>query len=71
MSIKYLTQHYDVYYKGEKLDNILEMDYEVVASTVGGEPYVEIDITYIDRYNHLKHITTLSDYIKFEKKESD
>lgn len=71
MSIKYLTQHYDIYYKGEKLDNILEMDYEVVASTIHGEYRVEIEITHIDRYNHLKHITTLSDGIEFKKKESD
>lgn len=71
MNITGLTSKYDIYYKDEKLNNILEMDYEVVASTVGGEPYVEIDITYIDRYNHLKHITTLSDYIKFEKKEDN
>ena len=71
MSIKYLTQHYDIYYKGEKLDNILEMDYDVIASTIRGEHTVEIEITYIDRYNHLKHITTLSDGIQFEKKESD
>lgn len=71
MSIKYLTQRYDIYYKGEKLDNILEMDYDVIASTIRGEHSVEIEITYIDRYNHLKHITTLSDGIQFEKKESD
>lgn len=71
MSIKYLTQHYDIYYKGEKLNNILEMDYDVIASAIRGEHSVEIEITYIDRYNHLKHITTLSDGIQFEKKESD
>lgn len=71
MSITYLTQRYDIYYKGEKLNNIVEMDYEVVASTVRGEHTVEIEITYIDRYNHLKHITTLSDGIEFKKKESD
>lgn len=71
MSITYLTQRYDIYYKGEKLDNILEMDYEVIASTIRGEHTVEIEITYIDRYNHLKHIITLSDGIQFEKKESD
>lgn len=71
MSIKYLTQHYDIYYKDEKLDNILEMDYEVVANTIRGDYLVEIEITYIDRYNHLKHITTLSDDVKFEKKEGN
>ena len=71
MNITGLTSKYDIYYKGEKLDNILEMDYDVVASTIRGEHRVEIEITYIDRYNHLKHITTLSDGIEFKKKESD
>lgn len=71
MNIKYLTQHYDVYYKGEKLNNILEMDYEVVANTIRGDHLVEIEITYIDGYDHLQHITTLSDGIEFKKKESD
>ena len=71
MNITGLTSKYDIYYKGEKLNNILEMDYEVVASTIRGNHYVEIDITYIDRYNHLKNITTLSDSIEFKKKEDN
>lgn len=71
MNITGLTSKYDIYYKGEKLNTILNMDYEVVTSTIGGKPYVEIDITYIDRYNHLKHITTLSDSIEFKKKEGN
>lgn len=71
MSIKYLTQHYDVYYNSEKLDTILNMDYEVVTSTIGGKHYVEIDITYISCNGILKHITTLSDSIKFKKKEGN
>lgn len=71
MNITGLTSKYDIYYKGEKLNNILEMDYDVIASAIRGEHTVEIEITYIDRYNHLKHITTLSDGIQFEKKEDN
>ena len=71
MNITGLTSKYDIYYRDEKLDNILEMDYEVVANTIRGEHRVEIEITYIDGYDHLQHITTLSDGIEFKKKESD
>lgn len=66
MNITHLTYDYDVYYDGEKLDNILDMEYEVIASTVNGKHYAEIDITYID--GHIKHIKDLSNRIAFVKR---
>ena len=66
MNITHLTYDYDVYYNGEKLDNILDMEYEVIASAVNGKHYVEIDITYID--GHIKHIKDLSSRIAFVKR---
>ena len=66
MNITHLTYDYDVYYDGEKLDNILDMEYEVIASTVNGKHYAEIDITYIDGY--IKHIKDLSNRIAFVKR---
>lgn len=66
MNITYLTYDYDVYHNGEKLDNILDMEYKVIAITVNGKHYVEIDITYID--GHIKHIKDISNRIAFVKR---
>ena len=68
MNITQLTYDYDVYYKSEKLDNVLDMEYEVLASTVAGKHYVEINITYIDDNGYIKHISRNSNDIKFEKR---
>lgn len=68
MNITDLTYYYAVYYNGEKLDNILDMEYEVIASTVSGKHYVEISITYIDSNGYMKHINCDSKDIKFEKR---
>lgn len=70
MNITHLTHDYDVFYinKGENLDNILDMEYKVLASTAGGNCYVEISITYIDDNGNMKHINTDSKNIKFEKR---
>lgn len=68
MNITYLTYEYDVYYNGEKLNNTIDMEYEVIASTIGGNDYVEISITYIDYNGNMKHINTDSKNIKFEKR---
>lgn len=68
MNITHLTYDYDVYYKGEKLDNILDMEYKVLASTIGGNYYVEISITYIDSNGYMKHMNCDSKNIKFEKR---
>lgn len=66
MNITHLTYDYDVYYNGEKLDNIVDMEYEVIASTANGKHYIEIDITYID--GHIKHIKDISSRIAFVKR---
>ena len=68
MNITHLTYDYDVYYKSEKLDNILDMEYKVLASTIGGNYYVDISITYIDSNGYIKHINCDSRDIKFEKR---
>lgn len=68
MNITHLTYEYDVYYNGKNLDNILDMEYKVLASTIGGEYHVEISITYIDSNGHIKHINCDSRDIKFEKR---
>ena len=70
MNITHLTYDYDVFYinKGKNLDNILDMEYKVLASTIGGNYYVEISITYIDDNGNMKHIHTDSKNIKFEKR---
>lgn len=68
MNITHLTYDYDVYYKGEKLDNILDMEYEVLTSTIDGNSYIEISITYIDGNGYIKHINCDSNDIKFEKR---
>ena len=70
MNITHLTYDYDVFYinKGENLDNILDMEYKVPASTIGGNYYVEISITYIDGNGNIKHIKSDSQNIKFEKR---
>ena len=68
MNITHLTYDYDVYYKGENLDNILDIEYKVLASTIGGNYYVEISITYIDSNGYMKHINTDSKNVKFEKR---
>lgn len=71
MNITHLTYDYDVFYinKGENLDNILNMEYEVLASTIyDNYYYVEISITYIDGNGNIKHIKTDSKNIKFEKR---
>lgn len=70
MNITHLTYDYDVFYinKGKNLDNILDMEYKVLASTIGGEYHVEISITYIDDNGNMKHINTDSKNIKFEKR---
>lgn len=68
MNITHLTYDYDVYYKSEKLDNILDMEYEVLTSTFDGNSYIEISITYIDGNGNMKHINTDSKNIKFEKR---
>ena len=68
MNITHLTYDYDVYYNGEKLDNILDMEYEVLASTIGDNYYVRIDITYIDSNGYIKHMNCDSRDIKFEKR---
>lgn len=68
MNITYLTYDYDVYYNGEKLDNILDMEYKVLASTIGGNYYIDISITYIDSNGYIKHINCDSRDIKFEKR---
>lgn len=44
------------------------MEYNVLASTTGGNCYVEISITYIDGNGNIKHINTDSKNIKFEKR---
>ena len=69
MNITHLTYDYDVFYinKGENLDNILDMEYKVPASTTGGNYYVEISITYIDSNGYMKHMNC-SKEIKFEKR---
>ena len=68
MNITHLTYDYDVYYKSEKLDNILDMEYEVLTSTIDGNSYIEISITYIDGNGYIKHISRNSNDIKFEKR---
>ena len=68
MNITHLTYDYDVYYKSGKLDNILDMEYKVLASTIGGNYYVDISITYIDSNGYIKHINCDSRDIKFEKR---
>ena len=68
MNITHLTYDYDVYYKGEKLDNILDMEYEVLTSTIDGNSYIEISITYIDGNGYIKHISRNSNDIEFEKR---
>lgn len=68
MNITHLTYDYDVYHNGKKLYNILDMEYEVIASTADGKHYVEIDITYIDGNGNIKHIKSDSQNIKFEKR---
>ena len=70
MNIIYLTYEYDVFYinEGKNLDNIIDMEYKVLASTIGGNDYVEISITYIDDNGNMKHIHTDSKNIKFEKR---
>ena len=68
MNITHLTYDYDVYYKSEKLDNILDMEYEVLTSTIDGNSYIEISITYIDDNGYIKHISRNSNDIKFEKR---
>ena len=67
MNITYLTYDYDVYYKSEKLDNILDMEYEVLPGVIGdGHRYMEISITYMD--DHIKHIKDISSRIAFVKR---
>lgn len=70
MNITHLTHDYDVFYinKGKNLDNILDMEYNVLASTAGGNCYVEISITYIDDDDHIKHIKDISSRIAFVKR---
>ena len=68
MNITDLTYHYDVYYRSEKLDNILDMEYEVLTSTIDGNSYIEISITYIDDNGYIKHISRNSNDIEFEKR---
>lgn len=68
MNITHLTYHYDVYYKSGKLGNILDMEYEVLTSTIDGNSYIEISITYIDDNGYIKHISRNSNDIKFEKR---
>ena len=70
MNITHLTYDYDVFYinTGENLDNILDMEYTVPASTISGKHCVEISITYIDSNGYMKHINCDSKNIKFEKR---
>ena len=70
MNITHLTYDYNIYYinKGEYLDNILDMEYKVPASTISGKDCVEISITYIDSNGYMKHINCDSKNIKFEKR---
>lgn len=70
MNIIYLTYEYDVFYinEGKNLDNIIDMEYKVLASTIGGNCYVDISITYIDDNGNMKHIHTDYKNIKFEKR---
>ena len=70
MNITHLTYDYDVFYinKGENLDNILDMEYEVLTSTFDGNSYIEISITYIDSNGYIKHINCDSRDIKFVKR---
>ena len=70
MNITHLTYDYDVYYNGEKLDNILDMEYEVLTSTMYDDDYyyAKISITYIDGNSNIKHIESDSQNIKFEKR---
>ena len=65
MNITHLTYEYDVYYNGEKLDNILDMEYEILTNTIGNYS-IYIDITYID--GHIKHIKDISSRIAFVKR---
>lgn len=70
MNITHLTYDYDVYYRSEKLDNILDMEYEVLTSTMYDDDYyyAKISITYIDGNSNIKHIESDSQNIKFEKR---
>lgn len=68
MDITHLTYEYDVYYKSEKLDNILDMECKVLASTIDGNYYAGISITYIDSNGYMKLINCDSKNIKFEKR---
>ena len=70
MNITHLTYDYDVFYinKGKNLDNILDMEYKVPASTTGGNYYVEISITHIDSNGYMKHMNCDSKNIKFVKR---
>ena len=70
MNITHLTYDYDVYYNGEKLDNILDMEYEVLTSTMYDDDYyyAKISITYIDGNSNIKHIESDSENIKFTKR---
>ena len=68
MNITHLTYHYDVYYRSEKLNNILDMEYEILTSTFDGHSYIEISITYIDDDGYIKHISRNSNDIKFVKR---
>ncbi len=70
MNITHLTYDYDVFYinKGENLDNILDMEYNVLASSVDGKHYVGINIIYIDADGYIKHIRCDSKNIKFTKR---
>lgn len=67
MNITHLTYDYDVYHNGEKLYNILDMEYEVLPGVIGdGHRYMEISITYMDDY--IKHIKDISSRIAFVKR---
>lgn len=70
MNVTHLTYDYNIYYinKGEYLDNILDMEYEVIAGTINGNYYVEINITYIDVDGCIRHIRCDSKNIKFIKR---
>lgn len=70
MNITNLTYNYDIYYDDKKLDNILDMEYNVIASTISGNHYVEISISYINSYGNMQHIRTNSNHIKFVKRNT-
>lgn len=66
MNITHLTYDYDVYYHDEKLDNILDIEYDSMSRNFLGDSCVNITIIYID--DTIREIKTTSNYVKFVKR---